>query len=226
MSSKEFPIGKTLTKNDYVIVCGDFGAIWDGGKSDAYLQKWYASKPWTTLFVDGNHENHSIINSYPVEEWHGGKVHKINDSIIHLMRGQVYEIDGKTFFTFGGARSVDKCYRKEGISWWPEEMPSSEEYSEGAANLNKVNWKVDYIITHDSDMEDIENMGHWYSIDGNDLNRYIWNLKHTFYLEYKKHFFGHYHINMEINDKDYCLYTKIINIENGKNYHKFYGTER
>ena len=53
LNSKFFREGKKLTKNDYVIVCGDFGAIWDGGKSDAYLQKWYTSKPWTTLFVDG-----------------------------------------------------------------------------------------------------------------------------------------------------------------------------
>jgi hypothetical protein len=47
------------------------------------------------------------LNAYPVEEWHGGKVHKIRPSVIHLMRGQVYELQGKKFFTFGGAQSHD-----------------------------------------------------------------------------------------------------------------------
>lgn len=217
LSSKAFPIGKTLTKNDYVIVCGDFGAIWDGGKSDAYLQKWYASKPWTTLFVDGNHENHNLINSYPVEEWNGGKVHKINDSIIHLMRGQVYDINGKTFFTFGGAESVDRCYRRENISWWANEMPSNAEYEEGIKNLERVNWQVDYIITHDSDMEDIENLGYWYTISGNALNRYLWHLKHTFYLQYRHHYFGHHHLDKVVGVKDRCVYNDVIELTEDNN---------
>ena len=51
-----------------------------------------------------------------MEKWHGGKVHKINDSIIHLMRGQVYNIDNNNIFTFGGAASVDKEFRKENVS--------------------------------------------------------------------------------------------------------------
>ena len=53
LNTKNFPQGTQLTKKDYVIICGDFGAIWDGAKSDKYLQRWYNEKPWTTLFVDG-----------------------------------------------------------------------------------------------------------------------------------------------------------------------------
>lgn len=53
LTSKKFPEGNNLTKNDYVIVCGDMGVVWDGTKQDKYIQKWYESKPWTTLFVDG-----------------------------------------------------------------------------------------------------------------------------------------------------------------------------
>lgn len=95
-----------------------------------------------------NHENHDALDAYPVEFWNGGKVHKISDSIIHLMRGQVFTIEGKKFFTMGGAESHDKIYRKEGISWWPREMPSNDEYEEGLANLDKVNNQVDYILSH------------------------------------------------------------------------------
>lgn len=46
---------------------------------------------------------------------------------MHLMRGQVYDIDGYRIFTMGGAASTDCLYWKEGVNWWQEEMPSEEE---------------------------------------------------------------------------------------------------
>ncbi len=101
------------------------------------------------LFVDGNHENFDLLNVYPVEIWNGGKVHKINPDIIHLMRGQVYKIDGETFYTFGGVTSIDKDIRRAfSYGWWAQELPSFEELDEGMANLKWYNNKVNYIITH------------------------------------------------------------------------------
>lgn len=64
-------------------------------------------KPFTTVFVDGNHENHQRLDSYPAETWQGGNVHFIRPSVIHLMRGQVFHIADKSFFVFGGASSHD-----------------------------------------------------------------------------------------------------------------------
>jgi len=58
-NSHEFPEGSSLTKNDYVICTGDFGLIWDvnqSGPTEQYWLDWLSNKPWTTLFVDGNHE--------------------------------------------------------------------------------------------------------------------------------------------------------------------------
>ena len=54
-----------LTENDYLIILGDFGGVWYYPESrfykqDVYLQKWLSNQPWTTLFVDGNHENHDL----------------------------------------------------------------------------------------------------------------------------------------------------------------------
>ena len=101
-----FPEQKTMTKDDYVIVCGDFG-LWDNSKQQKYRLDWLEKKPFTTLFVDGNHENYELLNAYPVQCWHGGVVHMIRQSVIHLMRGQLFEIDGKRVFTMGGAASHD-----------------------------------------------------------------------------------------------------------------------
>ena len=101
-----FPEQNEMTKNDYVIICGDFGGVWnkDGeSKMETMVMDWLECKPFSTLFVDGNHENFDRLYAYPVEEWNGGKVHKIRPSVIHLMRGQVFVLEGKRIFTFGGA---------------------------------------------------------------------------------------------------------------------------
>ena len=95
LNTTSFPVQSDLTKDDYVIVCGDFGLVWrdKNDKTDLYWQRWLNNKPFTTLFIDGNHENHDLLQQYPVTEWNGGKVHQIQPSIFHLMRGQVFEIE-------------------------------------------------------------------------------------------------------------------------------------
>ncbi len=199
-----------LTLNDYVVIAGDFGGVWSDRTLVADL-KYYTELPFTVLFVDGNHENFDLLNSFPVEEWKGGKVHKIRPNIIHLMRGQVYEIEGKTIFTFGGATSVDREYRRKGVSWWAQELPTYDELDEGIANLKRHNNKVDYIITHScgeralqypglraaagvkllcpeshmlSYFEDVVQFGHWY--------------------------FGHFHIDAELGDRYTVLYNNVV----------------
>ena len=101
-----------LGEDDFLIICGDFGLVWcfeddEGRDKDEEWLDWLEGKPWTTLFVDGNHENFDLLSTYPVEEWNGGKVQLIRPNVIHLMRGQIYNIDGSTFFTMGGASSHD-----------------------------------------------------------------------------------------------------------------------
>ena len=168
----KFPIQSEMTKNDYIIICGDFGGVWNYIVESIYEKHWLDwlnNKNFTTLFVDGNHENFERLYNYPVEEWHGGKAHKIRESVIHLMRGEIFNIDNKKFFTFGGAKSHDIMdgilnideyekiyeYRKRGAyfrirdySWWDLELPTDEEMKSGIKNLEKVNYKVDYIISH------------------------------------------------------------------------------
>lgn len=126
----------------------------------------------------------------------------ISDSIIHLMRGQVYTINGKTFFTFGGAQSHDKWHRKEGISWWAREMPSDEEYEEGFANLAKVDNKVDYIITHcgpDCVLNELRDSGKLpKGIIHDKLTNYHQIVSKT--VDFKTWFMGHYHQDMDIDN--------------------------
>ena len=98
---------RDLTKEDYLILCGDFGGVWDGGDAEQQWLDWLETRSFTTLFVSGNHENYDLLRNYPISQWHGGLVQAIRPSVLHLMRGQLYNICGKRIFTMGGASSHD-----------------------------------------------------------------------------------------------------------------------
>lgn len=205
---ENFPQQQNLTKNDYLIVLGDFGLIWDGGKLENELLDELNKKNFTTLFIDGNHENFELLNQYKTEEWKGGKIHKIRNSVFHLMRGEIFNIDKKTFFTMGGASSIDKHLRKENVSWWKEELPSKEEIEYAFSNIYAYQeCGVDYILSH-SYLNSFENriFGKSESTRLSDLFSYI-----DIFVNHKKWYFGHYHM-----DKDFvtsrCLYRDIIKV--------------
>lgn len=212
LNSKNCP----AKENDYVIICGDFGLIWNkpnqkGYKTDQYWLKWLENKPFTTLFVDGNHENFDILDSLPIETWRGGKVHKINSKVIHLMRGQIFTIEGKKIFTFGGAASHDKWTRVPNISWWKREMPSMLEYNEGLDNLIENDWQVDYVVTHCAPTTVQQQINQYYEKD--ELNGFLEIISKD--LKFDTWFFGHYHedntfIQKEENKTYKVLYNKII----------------
>lgn len=218
LSRRHFQEGKTLTKNDYVIICGDFGCVWGGEleKSDKWWQNWLDEQPWTTLWIDGNHENHDLLQTYPIEQWYGGRIHKINNSIYHLMRGEVFTINDKTIFTFGGGYSTDRAYRKEGVSWWKGELPTHEEVNYALQSLEKYNNHVDIILTHDAPRDIKEYLGFYNLCDMSVYGEEYEDIHSTLYF-FKKNivfqdwYLGHYHIDKDIGNM-HILYNEIIEI--------------
>lgn len=209
LNSKRFPQNKNLSKNDYVIIAGDFGLVWDNKNDELYWRKWLARKNFTTLFIDGNHENFDLLNSYPVEYWNGGKVHRISESIIHLMRGQVFTIKGYKLFTFGGAQSHYKEYRRENINWWPDEMPSDEEFEEGFKNLEQHNWEVDYVITHMCPTSTLQIVKDLITTEINvdQLSEYLEQIQLR--LRYRRWLFGHFHQDIALPNNHKLIYKTI-----------------
>lgn len=235
LEEDKFPIQNEMTKDDYVIICGDFGGVWtfeEESSREKYWLDWLNERNFTTLFVDGNHENYTrLYNDYQVKKWHGGKVHKIRDSVLHLMRGELFDIDGKKIFAFGGAKSHDiqdgilnldeeeKIYefRKRGayfrirdFSWWDLELPTEEEMKNGINNLEKVNYKVDYVISHccPSNIQALLGSG---SYKKDYLTDYLQEISEK--LEFKKWYFGHYHDNRQVNSQYVLLYEDIVPLE-------------
>lgn len=200
------------TSDDYLIICGDVGVCGFLTSDEAEVRNILRNLPVTTLFVDGNHENFEQLNSYNVDMWNGGKVHFIESNIIHLMRGQVFEIDGTRFFTFGGAYSIDKMYRTEGVSWFPEEMPTCAEYEEGWHNLEKADFKVDYILSHSGPREVVAAMGYGeLSDDEVELRQYLQRVADN--TDFTAWYFGHFHEDAEVDDMYFCLYDELKTIE-------------
>lgn len=206
LSKANFPEQQNMTKKDFLIICGDFGGVWNSSKEEKYWLKWLNDKPFTTLFIDGNHENFDKINQYAVKSFMGGNTHQIMDSVYHLMRGQIFEIDGLKFFAMGGAASHDKAYRKEGVSWWPQEIPSDEELNIAMKALNANNWEVDIIITHCAPDSVQTKIADWYEHDK--ITKFLETIKKD--CKYKHWYFGHYHIDNDIDDWHTALYNRIM----------------
>lgn len=232
-TEEKFPIQAEMTKDDYVIICGDFGGVWTFEEESSREKEeldWLDNKNFTTLFVDGNHENYTRLYNYPIEQWKGGKVHKIRDSVLHLMRGEIFDIDNKKIFAFGGARSHDIQdgilnldeeekiyeYRKRGayfrirdFSWWDLELPIEEEIQNGISNLEKVNYKVDYIISHccPTSVQALINPTYKRDI----LTDYLQQISEK--CTFKRWYFGHYHDYKQINSQFTLLYEDIVPLE-------------
>ena len=231
LNVENFSEGKTYTKEDYVIILGDFGLVWDDSAMEHSCLDWLENKPWTTLFIDGNHENYDLLNKFPIEEWGGGRVQKIRSSVIHLLRGEVYDIGGYKFLAMGGARSHDiqdgvlevgdprikiwkkddfKLFRINHISWWEEEIPNEEERKNALKNLAENDYKVDYILTHEAPSSDVVLMDHLlYHPD--EYSKWL-EMEIRQKVKYKKWFFGHYHLNLDVNEKETCLFERRIRI--------------
>lgn len=223
-----------MNRSDYIVICGDFGGVFGNTPKEKYWLDWLDNKPFTTLFLDGNHENFDSLNSLPIHKWSGGNVHYIRPNVIHLMRGQIFSIEGKTFFAMGGASSHDiqdgildpespgfeqeywfkrrtrQMFRVKGVSWWPEELPSEEEYGEAVKNLEKVGWQVDYILTHCAPTSIVKKLDAAYDSDR------LTDFLETIYQQckFKSWFLGHYHQNNSVlNDRLIIQWEQMTNLK-------------
>ncbi len=202
------PMLRKLKKQDALIICGDFGFIWDGSKKEQKLLKKIGKLPYNVLFVEGSHENYDLLEQYEVSDWCGGKTRLISGRLRQLMRGQVFTIAEKTVFAFGGGQS-DNTYSDliEGENWWAREIPTDKELDEGLANLETAGGDVDFVVTYEppSRLHDFLNDD---AGDRNHINTYLNAIFEK--LTFKGWFFGKLHLNKLIPPKYYAVYDKIV----------------
>lgn len=202
---KDSPL-KKLKAGDTLLVCGDFGFIWDGSRQEQKLLKKIGNLKYNVAFVDGCHENFDLLEEYDVTEWNGGQVHHICGNLYHLMRGEIYEIEGERIFAFGGGHSGDFDIRRDTDNWWEREQPSYDEIMHAVETLGNADNAVDFIITHEppASLKDCLNVDTSQRLE-----------VHTFFEDiikvctFRKWYFGKCHMNKRIPLKFYAIFDEV-----------------
>lgn len=215
-------IDSFLKPGDTIIVAGDFGkGFYDGPFwSEELFYDHLEEQGYTVLFCDGNHDDIDSLNRIEEAKWNGGRVHFIRDNVIHLMRGEIYTIDGAKVFVMGGGYSLDKERRIPGESWWPGEMPREAEYQNARYNLERSNFKVDYILTHTAPTEAIDQMVDLdlpmmrAATEELPLNKCLQSIAKA--TSYRKWYFGHFHIDAELENNQIALKNAIRKLHTGE----------
>lgn len=197
-----------LKSGDTVIICGDFGFVKDESIYRILLSR-LSREPFTIAFADGNHDDMSVLSQYEQVEWNGGQTHKIADNIYHLMRGQRFVIEGKSFFVMGGAYSHDRSTSLEQRDW-QSELPCREEYDTAERTLKEYGYSADYIITHALPRSVMKSQKLPFYDEETELTEYLDCLYRD--MSFKYWFAGHYHFDREVGKKIRLVYDELVGI--------------
>ena len=193
---------KQLKKGDILLVCGDFGFLWDGSPKELRLLDWLGTRPYQILFVEG-----TLLSGYPEETLYGGQVRRVSGNCCQLLRGECYEIEGKRVFALGGGESTDMDIRVEGETWWSRELPSAEELAHARETLASLNQQVDYIITH-SVAPTVNKFLDREQMQINLLLAFLNEISET--VQFKRWYFGSCHLDKAIPPKYCAVYQEIL----------------
>ncbi len=213
LSRESMPFAEVWGKRDTLIVCGDFGYLMNNTKREELFLRELSFRPYTICFLDGNRENFDLLEKIKPTLWRGGLVHRLRPNVIHLMRGQIFELEGQRLFTFGGGCSIDRDRRYENVDWWAREMPSSDEYAAALHNLSLANMRVDYILTHTAPQTVMSQV---YLPNPNErpLNDFLESLYMR--VAYKRWYFGHLHIDAALDNGLYAMFTSVRELTTGQ----------
>ena len=206
---------KKLKKDDVLFICGDFGFIWDGSKKENKLLKKICNQKYTVCFVDGTHENFELLKEYETVDFHGSKAQHIGGNLYHLLRGQIYDFDGKKVFTMGGGESPDIDLRATDGEWSYDEIPTQNELMEGVNNLKKYKNKIDIVITHEppTKLKGFLKLQDKEPVRVTSLNTYFEELGKA--CEFKHWYFGSMHIDKFISSSYVAVFQNLFNAEDG-----------
>lgn len=197
------------SKNDIIILLGDVGLNYHGGRLDKQMKIVLNDLEIPFLCVHGNHEKRpATIPTYITKEWNGGTVwyepHYPN--LIFAKDGEIYTINGLRYLVIGGAYSVDKYYRLlHGYGWWADEQPSEE--IKAYVEQQVASKSFDVILSHTCPFKYIPREMFLPMVDQSmvDDSTERWLDKIEDQADYKAWFCGHWHTDKRI-DKMHFLF--------------------
>ncbi|OQA48862.1 MAG: Calcineurin-like phosphoesterase superfamily domain protein [Firmicutes bacterium ADurb.Bin300] len=200
-----------LTEKDTIVILGDVGANYYGGKRDKQFKEQIAKLAPTIFCIHGNHEQRPAnIPSYKAKEWNDGPVWYEEEypNLLFARDGNIYVIDGVRYLVIGGAFSVDKNYRlSRGYGWWADEQPSEE--IKARVGRRVANSGLDVILSHTCPFKYEPREAFLPGIDQSEVDssteEWLDTIEES--VDYKAWFCGHWHIDKRI-DKMHFLYDE------------------
>ncbi len=208
---------RELSPGDTLIICGDFGFIWDhSAKEQKFLDK-LTKYRFNICFLDGTHENFELLETYPVVNFCGGAAHRIRRNVFHLMRGQIYEIEHKTLFTLGGGEPPESQMQEdEELDAVRAEIPDKNEMLFAVENLQKHDYKVNYIATHEppASIRDFLALSEMNRREMSALGAFLDELSKS--ASFEKWYFGSMHIDKHISRSYTSVFRELIPASEGE----------
>ena len=212
-----------LSENDLVISLGDFGVpYWSASKKnkiDIETFELFNQIYTNYAIIQGNHSKRfERVKWFRQTEFCGGNSFYLPQypNFHFLQNGEVYNFNNMTFLVIGGGYSVDKYIRiAKGWTWEPEEKLNDEEKSK-IRNLISANANYDFILTH---VAPLELQPTWLFLNfvdqstvETDEEEFLSEVREK--IDYQGWFFGHYHGDYIIGEKEYLLFNEYIEINN------------
>ena len=136
-----------------IVSVGDWGS-WPGKEGD-YFFKFCSDRATATgipfYVCRGNHDSPDRLEYADALSWTDEGHKEIAPNLYFLGRSGVWEWDGYRYAVCGGAYSIDKQWRRDGLSWWREEGITLGDLENLEAAMEEKVWDyVDILITHDA----------------------------------------------------------------------------
>ena len=206
------------TENDVMVILGDAGINYWLDEQDEALKERLSQLPITLFCIHGNHEERpEEVPGYELVEWRGGFVwiQPEYPNLLFAKDGEIYQFDGKTVITIGGAYSVDKYYRLAvGAPWFCTEQPDERTKGQVMSALNRAGWKVDYVFSHTVPLSAIPRHALLPTVDQKmvDNSTEEWLEEIAQKLDYQGWFAGHFHITWSL-DRIQILYEDYMELD-------------
>lgn len=217
---------REINEDDYVIIAGDFGCVWDwrgNSNEDAYKLSWLNSKPWTTIVVLGNHEAWNVYEDMPdvtPDFVYAGSVkqcvymNKVYDKIYIVDSVAILKLCDKAVLAIAGADSHDKMYRTEGKTWWPQEKINIAKCIDFFEKNSAISNYYDLIVTHDAPSIMMDGIGSYYYLRVTYGEMFLDMVRQNFC--FGKWIHGHMHLNFQypedVDSRVRCVYEDIVSI--------------
>ena len=197
---------KRLKKGDTLIICGDFGFVYDEDKKEEKALKWLSKRKYNILFVDGAHDRVELLEKYEPCDFGGATARRINDKVYMLLRGNVYTIEDKKIFAFGSGLSESYNIVSDIMSSDAGSLPTKEETENGIKNLASVDNTVDYIVSYDAPISAKTYIGE--TTNNNGLNSYLEEIYKL--ANFKCWYFGRYHKDKAVTRLFKAMYEDVL----------------